>query len=193
MKTFVNKTTAERFPEHGCAHAFHLRERRSGKNGQPATRTTLEIFERGKGWRQSKLKEWDQENIPDLPDGFTDEQWRAYTAEYGVLCAREFLPCCDLMKPTWAFQRLNPPEAQPTTVARAWFESLFGLDPLALAVPDLMLHLNKYSFDILAFERLLGGRFGYLRDKDGVSIKSFITDKWGAQTCAYFENHFLIT
>ena len=193
MKTFVNKPTGERFPEHGCAHAFHLRERRSCGNGQPVIRTTLEIFERGKGWRKGKLKEWDQETIPDLPVGFTDEQWRAYTAEYGVLCAREFLPCCDLMKPTWAFQRLNPPEAQPTSVARAWFESLFGLDPLALAVPLLMLRLNQYSFDILAFERLLCGRFGYPRDKDGGSLKSFITAKWGDPVCAYFENHFLTT
>jgi hypothetical protein len=191
MRTFVNKATAERLPEHGCAHAFHIRERRSYRNGHPVIKTTLDIFECGKGWSKGKLKEWDQEDVPDLPEGFTDDQWKAYAAKYGVLCAREFLPCCDLMKPTWAFQRLHPPEAQPTTVARAWFESIFGLDPLALAVPPLLLLLNQYSFDILAFERLLYRRFGYPRDKAGVSIQSFITDKWGDQVCAYFENHFL--
>lgn len=125
--------------------------------------------------------------------GFTDEQWQAYASQYGVLCAREFLPCCDLMKPTAAFQLLHPPDAQPTRVARAWFESTFGQDPLTLAVPLLILCLNKYSFDILAFERLLFRRFGYPKDKDGVSIKSFLTEKWGAQTCAYFEEHFLNT
>ena len=70
---------------------------------------------------------------------------------------------------------------------------IFGQHPLTLAVPPIMALLNKYSFDILAFERLLSRRFGYPKDKNGVSIKSFITDKWGVEVCAYFENHFLKT
>jgi hypothetical protein len=60
-------------------------------------------------------------------------------------------------------------------------------------MPLLMAFLNQYSFDILAFERLLCRRFGYPRDKDGVSLKSFITDGWGVEVCAYFETHFLQT
>jgi len=191
MRTFVNKATGNRFPEHGCAHSFHVREKRSWKNGQAAVKTTLAIFERGTGWRNGKLKDWQQEEIADLAQGFTQAQWKEYAAMYGVLCAREFLPCCDLMKPTCAWQILHPP--QPTPVARAWFESVFGQDPLTLAVPLLMALLNKFSFNILAFERLLSGRFGYPKDKDGVSIKSFLTEKWGAEVCAYFENHFLKT
>ncbi len=98
-----------------------------------------------------------------------------------------------MMKPTWAWQMLHPPQAQPTESSRVLFKSVFGQDPLTLAVPLVMAFLNQYSFDILAFERLLYRRFAYPRDKDGVSIKSFITDKWGADTCAYFENHFLKT
>src|SRR6266436_7106573 len=140
MKTFVNKFTRERLPEHGCAHSFNIREKRSTKNGQPHVKTTLEIFEQGLGWRKDKLKNWNQEEIPDF-DGpvpnpnspATDAApWKEYAARYGITCAREFLGCCDYIKPTWAFQILNPPEAQPTAVARAWFESTFGVDPLAL-------------------------------------------------------------
>ena len=126
MKTFVNKATGNRFPEHGCAHWFQVREKRCWKNGQAAVKTTLEIFERGTGWRKGKLKDWQQEEVADLAQGFTQAQWREYAATYGVLCAREFLPCCDLMKPTCAWQILHPPQAQPTPVARAWFESVFG-------------------------------------------------------------------
>ena len=162
-------------------------------------KTTLEIFERGQGWRKGKLTDWQAEEIPDLAGPLPNPNdpsidaadWKAYAAEYGVFCAREFLPCCDLMKPTWAFQILNPPQAQPDPAARAWFQSVFGVDPLTLAVPLIMAFLNQYSFDILAFERLLYRRFGYPRDQDGVSIKYFITDRWGAEACTRLENHFL--
>lgn len=65
MKTFISKTTRERFPEHGCAHWFRIREKTGYRNGQPAVKTTFEIFERGHGWRNGKLQEWDQEEIPD--------------------------------------------------------------------------------------------------------------------------------
>jgi len=201
MKTFINIATGERFPAHGCSHSFNIREKQFMNHGRPVVKTTLEIFERGRGVRKDKLKNWAQEEIPDFIGPFPNPNdaaidagpWKEYVAKYGLPCAREFLKCCDYMKPTWAFQIFNPPEDWPTAVARAWFKSIFGVDPLSLAVPVIMLLLNKYSFDILAFERLLSRRFGYPKDQDGVSIKSFITKKWDAQVCAYFENHFLKT
>ena len=84
-------------------------------------------------------------------------------------------------------------EAQPSSATRAWFKAIFGVDPVSLAIPMIWVSMNRYSLDILAFERLLSGRFGYPKDKNGVSIKSFITDKWGAEACAYFETHFVKT
>jgi len=201
MKTFVSKATGERFPEHGCDNSFWAREKHCIKNGQSVRKTILEVFLRGRGTRKDKLENWLQEEIPDftgpVPNPNAAETdaaaWKEYAGKYGVACAQEFLECCDYMKPTWALQILNPPGTQITPAARAWFKSLFGADPLSLAVPVLMQFLNEYSFDILAFERLLNRRFGYPKDKDGVSIKSFITEKWGRQVCAYFEEHFLKT
>ena len=88
---------------------------------------------------------------------------------------------------------VNPTQAQPSAASRAWFKAIFGVEPISLAIPIIWVAMNRYSLDILAFERLLSRRFGYPKDKDGVSIKSFITEKWGAETCAYFEAHFLKT
>jgi len=67
------------------------------------------------------------------------------------------------------------------------------MDPISLAMPLILVGLNRYALDILAFERLLSRRFGYPRDKNGVSLKSFITKRWGRGTCSYFEEHFLKT
>lgn len=199
MNTFVNIKTGERFPEHGCGHWFWIKEKTKWKDGAQIVTKKFTIFEQGKGWRNGKLSEWRQETIPDFAGAEpnpndpipNDTEWKAYAEKYGIVCAREFLSCCDMMKPTWAFQIVNPPTGKPSATAQAWFENLFGINPLCMAIPILMIMGNRYSFDVLRFERLLKNQFGYDPESDTQSMRGFMEDKWGAEVASYFAKEFL--
>ena len=184
MKTYVHLPTGERYPEHGCQNTFQW-------EGWSGSRGKAEMFKRGKGWFRIKPKEWVGEVIPDLPEGYTREQWLEYAKTYGVLCAQEQLDCCDYMKPTKAFQMFNPPANEEKWKAAAdWFKSVFKTE-IWRFIDGLMLGMgNTYSIDIFKFERHLANEFNYPMHKDG-SIHDFMVAKFGQEETDRFRSLFL--
>ena len=202
LKTWVNIASGKRYPEFGCENWFRLDTKETWKNGEKKVKQKFEIFMRGQGWlKKCKLKEWRQEEIPDyagpqpnpnepIPN---DKEWKAYVEKYGVTCAQEFLHCCDMMKPSWASELLTPQKNRPSPEALLWFETTFECNAMCLAVPLISAFCNTYSFDIIAFERVLKNQYDYDPDSGTESMRDFITRKWDKHTCEQFTKWFLKT
>jgi len=166
MKTFVNVKTGERLPEHGCENSFW------------DDRGKFKLFIRGIGWKPAKRANWREEVVEDLPEGFTNAQFREYAKKYGVACAQEFQPCCDMMKPTFARFHLDPDT--PSEDTYAWFERTFGRS-LRLYEDSVMFSLaGKFVFDVIKFEQFLAGK-GYDPNSDNMSMSDFVTGTYGKE------------
>ena len=175
MKTYLHLKSGNRYPEHGCGCWFAKSSYNKGKlqhhikPGYPQCTN---------GWKTVKLKEWQIEEIPDLAKPFTHDQFKDYVRQYGVICAQEFLECCDYSKPTFAQQILNPPTGNWSLETREWFESIFESSIDTFICGYSMMLCNHYAIDILKFERHLFNWFNYPRDKDG-SMRDFIAQRFG--------------
>ena len=190
MKTFINTKTGRRLPQHGCWNwfnpAWNDKARAAGKwdyHIKPGPDCT-------KGWKPCNLKIWKQEEIPDLKEPFTDDQFKEYAGKYGLDCAQEFLGCCDLMKPHFARRILTPLKNIPSPEAKAFFQEAFGRSCMTFAVPMIDMILDTYSFDILAFEKFLVSHFRYPAHKNG-SMLDFIKRKFGLDAESKFRKYFL--
>ena len=187
MKTYVHLKTNTRFPEHGWYSGFDVKpEGRSKvfiKLGHPLCT---------KGWTTFKKKEWREEDIPDLAEPFTREQWLAYAEQYGDECAMEFLPCCDMMKPSEAYRMHHPPqgsEAWDNVDNQRWFRKVFKADLWSFIDRAMYGVGNMCSIDILKFEKHLAYAFKYPMHADG-SMHDFMVKTFGetytVRFCALF-------
>ena len=198
MKTYVNIKTGNRYPEYGCDSWFMDDTKTKWDDGEQIITHNLKYHiksghdESTDGWKKFNPKQWKEETIPDFtgyaPTPFDHpdkaKEWKEYAAKWGVMVAMEFLSCCDMTKPDWASDIINPIENIPSWEDREWFKSIFGEDPLMFAQPLLQLFTRRFSFDILAFEKKLNS-FGY-DPKSDISMAQFIDDKWGEGTAKRF-------
>lgn len=176
MKTYLNTKTGGRFPEHGSQSSFA-----TWSNGRFEHHIKPGTPECTKGWKKVG-KEWNAETIPDLEKPFTREQWIAYADQYGDACAMEFLDCCDYSKPLFAYQLRNPPKGEKEwNEARAWFQSVFRWPLDRFIDGTLWAFGNRFSFDVLKFEKFLASHFEY-KPNGGQSIRDFLTEKFSAET-----------
>lgn len=199
MKTFVNLKTGNRYPEHGINSWFWERETSGWKKGEWVKSVKFQYHikpgtpECTNGWKKFNPKQWRIEEIPDFmgyhPSPFDPDEkskeWKEYAEKYGVICAQQFLDCCDMVKPDWASEILTPIVNRPSWEDREWFKSLFGEDPMIYAQPLLKLFTRRFSFDILAFEKNLKRNFGY-DPESNMSMAQFIDDKWGVGSAERF-------
>lgn len=184
MKTYLHKSGA-RFPEWGCASWFTTSSKGKLQHHiKPGNKLCTN------GWKVVKLKDWKEEEIPDLSKPFTDKQFQEYAAKYGVACAQEFLDCCDYSKPRKAMWILNPPKNPWSNEARTWFKKTFGADVESFIEKTSLFFCNTYSFDIISFEAYLSKQFGY-NINGQISIKDFIEQKFGKETCEKFAKEIL--
>ena len=190
MNTFVNKKTGERLPEYSHDWWFRIDQATAYRKSK------FEIFERGKGWRKGKLADWSQEEIPDLcvdteKEGWKDE-WKTYMDKYGLSCATHVLPTCEVMKGQMAYQIINPPKNMPTKEDETWFSETFDTSVYTFTEGLTMSFLNKFSFDILKFDRWLRGRYpDYPREDEDGSMRGFIEKHWDKATADHFVARFL--
>jgi hypothetical protein len=201
MKTFVNKKTGNRYPESGVVSWFHpaWSQKLRGDSAQVSSKVRWEHHikpgypECTHGWKTLKKKEWSEEDIPDLEEPFTKEQWLAYADKYGDMCAMQFLNTCAYMKPREAFRLRHPPKNEekwydPDTTA--WFKRIFKREHNDFLDGYLMWYGNTYSLDILKFENHLAREFGYPMHEDG-SMKDFMIKTFGEAETDKFELLFL--
>ncbi len=184
MVTFIHLKSGTRYPEYGCAcwmfqqwsNNSHTWEHHI-KPGYPHCTN---------GWKKADLKDWVGEIIPDLQKPFTDEQFREYAKQYGVIVAQEFLDCCSYYKPTMASNILNPSKTKKIWEEHHdWFRRTFKCAVWAFAEPLLITLGNIYSFDIIKFERFLTTQFRYNPNSDE-SMSDFMKRHFGTNVEARF-------
>ncbi|SRR3990167_1954768 len=173
MITYLNVKTGVRYPEYGCLSSFSEKK----------------FFIRGFGSRKFKPKEWKKEEIPDLAENYTEEQWITYTNEYGTNCSQEFLRCCDYIKPQEAYRILNSPKNKQKWIELShWFKSVFGTDFSSFIDGHCLVLANTYQIDILKFEKYLINKFDYSGDS---SMKDFMVKKFGKDNVDKFSSMLL--
>lgn len=152
-----------------------------------------EVFIHGIGWTKYSAKKFaatfTAEEIPDLVKPFTDQQFIDYANKHGVECAQEFLDSCDYYKPRAAQEILNPPKNIPSTADQLWFKATFNTEPMNILDGYLWSFGNRFSIDVLKFERLLT-KFGY-DPKSNTSMNDFISSKFGVEACNKIRTTFL--
>ena len=135
------------------------------------------FFAWGEGWKRAKKNEFHEEEIPDLQKPFTEDQFRAYAKQYGIQCAREFLNCCDYMKPRYAWNIMHPDPHAPTPEEIAEFNRIFETNLHQFSC-SLAWMFGIWGFDIIRFEQYLAEKFQY-DPKADQSIAEFIRLRWG--------------
>ena len=189
MITFVNKKTGNRYPQNGCCSQFWVDPERHKKEYF----IILGLPDCSKGWKKFNDKHWTNEEIPDLVRPFTREQFREYVNKYGILCAQEFLDCCDYSKPFEARRILNPPQNEEKwEKLNPWFINIFKKDLFYFLDGYCLGLANTYSIDILKFENHLAVEFGYPKYADG-SMADFMEKKFGIEVTDKFRKEFFGT
>jgi hypothetical protein len=181
MITYLSKKTGERYPQCGVASWFKEGGWSDSKNKATEHHIKPGYKDCTNGWKKIKVKNWTQEEIPDLEKGFTKERFKEYATKYGLACAQEFLDTCDYMKPMEAFRMFNPTknaEIWENEENQAWFIAHFKTSLYAFIEGYSYSLANTYSLDILKFEKYLAREFGYPMREDG-SMKDFMIEKFG--------------
>lgn len=183
MKTYVAKKTGTRFPANGCMSHFTI------KGDKMEYFIRLGHPECSKGWKKARKKQFVLEEIPDLPKGFTVEQFKEYAGKYGVDCAQEFLTCCDYSKPFAAWEILNPPVCKWNGADEEWFQQVFGFNIERVCEPSIGMVFNRKVMDVIALEKAFMRYHGY-NPNDAISMADFVTAKFGADACKRIQTMF---
>lgn len=195
MKTFVHIKSGNRYPQHGCICWFHeggWGNKKVDKDGKPIWEHHIKPgYEQcTNGWKRMKMNQWRQEDIPDLVEPYTDEQWKEYAKTYGTNVAQEFLKCCDYSKPSVAYRMFNPSANEDLWQEYSvWFKGVFGVNIWPFADGMMLSYGNTYSLDVLRFEKYLERNHGY-RPQDEGSMNDFMVGKFGQQTVDAFRKLF---